>query len=516
MQKSRVVFTTLALLSLLFWSRYVPAPVTDFVVDDWTSLRNALAWPSFSELLASVAREADRPGCQLAIPSTFRILGDRPAVHAGLGFAYQVATFLLLLWLAHAVSGRWRFAVLTGVFFALIPHTITSYHWAHHGAIGFVPALYLGCALSGLAYLRGRSPLFAAAAALLYGLGIATYETGLGLPLAFAAVVPAGKRRRLGALWGSLGAVLVLVLAWRFGWLGGEKEHLVNTRDYLEEGFTAGMLVLNLRETLGWWVGSHALDIVRHGLNAWSALPPWWQRGLLAGNLAIAVLAAWWMARRPAGEADAPMPRVLPFALLWTIGTQAVALISYAAAPLLFLPAMGLSLLAAWCCERCATAALRPAWAIAILAALMINQGTTVCWRDAGILNRNLYRRLQEDHAAWDLKQVLLLDTQALRQRLTPGLHTAPSPHPSVWAWYGNAALLRGFASAAMVQMINPDPPFPAVLLDVEYGVRWEGDSLIWHERFRPDRPRATPRDEVYVIGVLEAERLPTPGAAPE
>jgi hypothetical protein len=137
--------------------------------------------------------------------------------------------------------------------------------------------------------------------------------------------------------------------------------------------------------------------------------------------------------------------------------------------------------------------------------AMVSNQGTAESWRQAGAVHRALYEHLRETHGEWRDKEVLLIDTRGVRHRQTRGLLQPLGEDELTWAHYGNALLIRGFVPKGMARLISGEKnPGIAVVHDVEYGARVEGDVLVWHERWNPSRPRTTPMADVFAVDCLD------------
>ena len=65
---------------------------------------------------------------------------------------------------------------------------------------------------------------------------------------------------------------------------------------------------------------------------------------------------------------------------------------------------------------------------------------------------------------------------------------------------------MRGFVPKGMVRRITrQQQPLTQVLLDVEHGARIDGDQLLWHNRYNPDRPHANSMAGVFVVDFMEA-----------
>ena len=193
------------------------------------------------------------------------------------------------------------------------------------------------------------------------------------------------------------------------------------------------------------------------------------------------------------------------WAMAWVLLAHSLNLVSWTAARLNLVPAIGMSLFLAVAISR-----IRPASALPVLSALVVAglfsvQGTAFQWKESGVFNRRLANHLADRRADWSGKEIVWFDTRALRSRVEQNLLKDVSENPATWAFYGNAGLLRGFALSAMIARLADDEPPPKAILDAEYGARPQGTELAWHERYDPSRPRRTPLEKVYRVDCLAA-----------
>lgn len=500
-------------VALLFISRYAASPAADFVLDDWADLNQAGHLSSYGQIWQMVAREADRPLCLGTIASTFRALGDRPELFALLNLATYSLAIVLLGLCAFALRGQAGFAMLTVSTFALLPNTGEAFRWHHQAAIGYINVAYLACLYLWILHLKRPAWWRLALSAACYGIALFTYETGALIPAALCVLLPRLSLKNLRTPVLVFGAVLAANLMWRFGLLGGAKEHLVNGRDYVGHGPRLYDLYWNGCEIARWWVGGHMFDAVREGWNGFALAAPWLQRrlvmldGITIGLLLIAFRT--WLAGDSRGAPGTPScwsgGRLALFALVWASATHAVSLLSWTGSRLNFLPAAGVSWLAALVLCKWERKAWMPLYAALALACLLANQGTALSWREAGLYNRRIYEFLGEQASHWRGKSIVFFDTRGVRQKLTPGLTRPPSASASIWPSYQNAGLFRGIAPTAMLGLLAHGPDEPSAIVDVENGARIVGDQLHWHSRFNPGETHVTALSDVYVVDCLAA-----------
>jgi hypothetical protein len=260
---------------------------------------------------------------------------------------------------------------------------------------------------------------------------------------------------------------------------------------------------------VSWWIGGKMFGCIEAGWSAFMTLAPGPFRLLFVAHVLVVaalVLAIRSASRGDAGQAQAFTQRqVIFFGLAWAAVSAGVSLLSWTGGRLNIVPAIGLALVAARLLCDLPRRAWVPVFAAAALLFLPANHGTAIAWRDSGAFHRNLFDFISKHEPEWRDAEVVLFDTGALRQRLTPGLLAPRRAGVEAWAFYRNAGLLRGFAPHAMMRLAAPGRPLPACVLDVECGAAWQTNELTWHERWNEAAPHRTPHDRVYVIDCYEA-----------
>jgi hypothetical protein len=444
------------------------------------------------------------------IHSTFRLFDDRPERFAALSVFWTTLILLTLCTLAYLLTGNLTATFLTAVLFAALPNATCSFQWIHHITIAYMLWAYIASALYWVLYLRSERKVYLLLSAVLYLIGLATYEVGVLLPVAFMALQPSYRRRQVLLTMIPFVTVLALYLGWRWGILFGPKEHIVNGRDYLEGSLSLSLIWWNTKEVVRWWVGSHMFTCLREGLNGFAEIFPWYQRVLFVGDLLMVTL-VWkilgWLSawKAPSSQPFFTRGQVLWFGLLWVAAAHATNLISGPGARLNFLPGIGVCLIAAHWLAGVTLRTWRPLLVPALLVCLVANQGTNCEWKEAGDFMRRLNNFLIAHSAEWHGRDVVLFDTSTLRHRTTSGLSTPIGNDPATWAQYRNAGLMRGFSLRSMLRMARPDAPAVISLLDVEHGARVDGTRLNWHGRWNPSDPHVTPIERVYIVDCFAA-----------
>lgn len=248
------------------------------------------------------------------------------------------------------------------------------------------------------------------------------------------------------------------------------------------------------------------------GLNSFATLPPWTRRGLVLFNV-ILIYGAYRLWRKTAGQAPAGGSptnvstwSVVGFGLAWTLAAMMISVISYTAPRLNVLPAIGISIVLGWLLANLPLRRIAPVLAIPVLLAMISNQGSAESFRQAGLFNVRLFEHLESTVEEWEEQQVIVFDTQSMRNRLTHGLLDPVSEAPVAWAVYNNALLFRGFVPKGMVRRaLNTRQTDIIVLHDVEHGAHLQDNRLHWHSRYDPSKPRSTPMTNVYVVDVHRA-----------
>lgn len=498
-------------LLLQFWSRYLPSPAAVFIVDDWANWARSSFYASHFEAALAGLQDPHRPVSMMAVEVVYRLFGNRALYWTLLSLAANSLLLLALMKMAIELTGRRGVAATAGVIFALLPNLTATYHWSTQ-VLNEVSCALVPYVVSGwlwVACLRRGGSWRLAISALAYGVGLFSYEAGILLPGAYLCLLP-WKQAPAKCVWrmAPFAAVGLLYLAWRTTNAFGLNQTFAYP-PHMQAGLSLGSLAINAWQLLHWWIGEYMLGAMLSGFQSFAALPLWPRRGLLVANLIVVLLVGWWLRRlaraHPAGAeppAFRPVQSVL-FGAAWTGAAWALILVSYTGPQLNVLPAVGISLLAGLALERWPIQKWGPVLFLPALLALVANQGTAETYRQAGILNQRLFAHLQRDQDEWSRKEILLIDTRGLRQRLTPGFLTPMGDHPRSWAMHGITSI-RGFTPYGMVQLVSGQKaPAIRVLLDVEHGARIEGEQFIWHEYYNPAKPHTNALADVHAIDYL-------------
>lgn len=495
----------LALVGLQWLSRFGPAPVVDFSLDDWALLAHAASDDSRSVLQLGL-HDADRPIGSALLVLFYRSFGDHPlpyALFSMTGFSLMMVAFLLLM--RELTGPELRAPLVAGAILALWPTLTESFAWPVASAYALAFASYIGAALCWHRFLRLGRGADLIALGLLYFFALFQYEVGLALPAAFAVLAWSAPPRRRRAGLALIGGLTVAYLTWRFtrGFGTAPGVYFPARRP----GLSAEALLWNARETLLWWVGPRFWSCLTNGWEAFGRLPAraWFIWVALSAGAAGGLVH---LLRRSTGSRPGGVP--LLFFLAWFLGALTVSLPSWNCGRLNLLPAIGLAglggLLAVRIDARHWLAAVGPLAALALLA----NQGTALEWKEAGSLQRQLLDNLRATEPEWRDKDLILFDSTQLRQRQTRGLGSDISDAQQAWAYWGNAGLLRGFGLSGMVDLVATQSNRPVVLLDVEGYAQPVGTSMVWHPRFKPSGLRTTALERVWRVDALTG-RPPQP-----
>lgn len=503
----------LFVLCLQFWSRYLPSPGTVLVADDWANLARSSFHASYSEAARDGLQDSNRPFSMMAVNVVFRLFGDKALYWTLLSLAANSLLVFAILKMAFELTGRRWVAATTGAIFALLPNLTETYHFSTQ-VVNEVSCALVFYAVSGwtwVAHVRRGGAWRLALSVLAYGVALFSYEAGIFLPAAYVTLLPWKKApgKSAGCLV-PFAAAGLLYLAWRATHAFGLNPP-AHYPSHMQAGLSLGGIAVNAWQLLHWWAGEYLFGAMLSGFQSFANLPPWTRRFLVLANVAVVVLIGRVLRRLAGPQAHGGAPpafsgtQVAGFALAWTGAAWALIALSYTGGRLNVIPAIGISLLAALLLERRAIRQWGPVLFLPAMLALVANQGTSESYRQAGQLDRRICAFLQKTAAEWRDKEILLFDTRALRQRLTPGLLKPVGEDQDTWALYRNALLIRGFVPFSMVQLaVRQEIPGIQVLHDVEHGARIEGDRLIWHARYDFSRPQTNSMADVFVVDCFD------------
>jgi len=500
-------YLVLFVFLLQFGSHYMPNPWAVFVADDWANWARSSFYESHFDALCTGLQDPNRPFSMAAVEVVFRIFGHQPVYWTLLSIAANSFLIFCLMRIAWGLTERKTSALIAGVLFALFPNLTETYHWSTQILNEVTCALML-YALSGwmwVDYVRKGGAWRSVFSVTAYFVALFSYEAGVLLPVAYLFILPWRHSPVKSLLRLSpFGLTLVAYVAWRMTDALG-MNHSWHYPPHMEAGISITGIIWNIQQLMQWWIGDNLLGATLNGLQSFATLPTWIRRGLVLVNILALAIAGWIIRGSQIQEADHRTKftsiDVVMFCTAWICAAISIPVLSYTAPRLNVLPAIGISLLLAYLLARRPVRLWGPWLMIPAILAMTSNQGTSESYRQVGELNHRLFTHLTQTKLDWSQKEVLLLDTQTIRQRLTTGLLDPVSRDQSVWAEYHNALLLRGFVTRGMVQLIleNPTPPI-LVLHDVENGTRKDGEFLLWHERYNPDVSKKTELQQVFTV----------------
>lgn len=496
-------------LLLQLWSRYLPNPWAVLVADDWSNWARSLLYETNLDAMMAGLQDPNRPLSMLAVEVAFRIFGNEPLYWTLVSVAANSMLIFCLMKMAWGLTGKRSVVLISGVIFAVLPSLTETYHWSTQVLNEVACALML-YAFSGWMWIDhvrrgGTGRLVLSAAAYLFALF--SYEAGILLPAAYVVLLPwrQAPARSLARL-SVFGSVAVLYVAWRVTDAFGMNQTWYYP-PHMEAGISLAGVLWNLREVMHWSVGDHFFGTILNGLASFSDLSTWMRRVLVVGNVVVIGVVGLAIKHSSLPKFDETAPfstgRAVLFVLIWTGAAFAIPALSYTAARLMVLPAVGLAIGLAVVLAQRPVSSWGPWLYVPVVLCVMSNQGTTESYRQAGELNRKLFAHITDSVDEWRDKDVVLLDTSGIRHRLTPGLLAPPSMATSTWADYRNALLLRGFVVSGMLQVVSPESIQGLMVVhDAECNALRQADTLLWHERFDPSQPHRTPMDRVYSIDV--------------
>jgi hypothetical protein len=463
----------------------------DFVLDDWTNLKDYGARP-WGEILAKATTHPTRPVSLFCVMAGFRIFGDLPTAFFLLSFALQMGFIALCLGLATELGLSRASAFGVGLCFLAWPVLSENIRWPTMvvGASACALPAYLAALWGFVRHIRTGSRVSLLVGGAAYLLAVFSYESGIFLPVAALALWTRENRRRVLRAGLVCATVLGAYATWRLTNAFGRGTAFL-LAGHFQPDWQWRTLLWNAAESL-----RLLLAAFREPLNP----PP--SLLLPAAGLAAGFGWYWRRHRRPPDEEEIP-PRLTAFALLWFLAGLAPILVSYAAGRLLYLPLVGLSLgLAPWFNR----AARRPGGAAVLAAAsavmVWIHLVAQRDWRISGQVQRALRQELIAGNSAWraEGRAVILVRTGP---ESAPSAFTRPPGYPYR---LGQAGFLRGFALENLAFGIAD--PLP-VVLDVECGLRKEltpaaagGARYHWHRRFDPSQTHHAPAAEAVELDI--------------
>jgi len=500
-------------ICMVVWlfSHFLAAPKIDYVLDDWSNLKDSARSPS--ELWSKAWTHPGRPVSMVFIFGGFHAWGEHPVVFRWVSIvAHGLVLYGLMAWCMVFFTGRREVALAAGCLLALVPTLSENIHWATMVIGAAVPALvcYALFLWQGARSILQRHPASAIIASCCYGCAIFSYEAGILLPAAFGVFLCRSTcRNAVLRLWLACAVPLLAAVIWRMTGAFGNTTYELAPQ--FKPEFSLGFILYNARQIASWWIGPSMWNQLSSGLGGWRWIGQGAAAGLMLANVLLCV-GAWMLLRRTtlpsisSGQLQRD-PLVFLFFPLAAALAHAPSLFSYTASRLIYLPALCIApMLGYFACHLFA----RKLWRIPLLLVglmlLIVNQGTARNWWLAGEICRNTRIHLEQvtQPAMATVPQgVVFFASDGLKQLIGYQRTDDVSAEKYVHA-LGNAGLVRGFATFTM---------FPSMaqhhrVLDVEHPHQFQENHLRWKPRYaNPDGPEPwteTPLEQVYVLDLFE------------
>ena len=494
---------------LFLMGRFGPGFESHFHLDDWSFTQQAKAAGSLAELIPLYFPHPQRLYGYVPLLALYRI-AETPAFFTALTIiTYAVILFVYAGCVWKLVPSRAMILVFS-VLFVLWPNLTESFHWANLCVL--LLTSHLGHALCLLTFILHLQTLrfgWLVASALLYAHGLAVYEIGAALPLAFLFLTPFWRPLTAIRLLLPFVIVAILYVVVRetnvFGW------GVLNTysQNHFQIQPSLQILIWQAGEYYSRWLGSYMLENLSNGWYLLMQSPVGMRRILLVMNVVVAVVMSALVARFISSDQEKeseqknrwPHWQIMLFAAAWVIACWIPMSVAHSAPRMMFLPAFGASLAIVGIMNLLGLRYVPVILGVWCFIALGANQGTNLAWQETGRYNDQVLQQIQLSKADWESKDVVLIDSSALRERLASPLVQKARHDPEALSKYYNSTFMRGFYFTSMFKISAPDmvnPPTP--VLDIECDAKWIGDVLYWHVRFDPENKRQTPRNMVYVM----------------
>ena len=497
-------------------ARYGTLPRIGFTLDDWSLLNRAESFESSTALLMDALRHPSRPLGTLILMANYRVYGE----HIGRYLADCIAGFAMFLglgmWLARKLTWSVRAALLFGLLCALWPGYHEMFLWPNimHGWKSFI--LHLLLISAWICFLEKGQWRYYLASLFLFAWLAFTYEIYLPVPAALAVLIPWNQiwLRQTIRLMIPFGGITAFYLAYRSTNAFGLGMNMLGTGQHFSTAFAANLWEIrhNDMAILSWFAGPEAGRIWLNGLLGLRDAGPLVVSFLCVLNLGLAWL-VWQRFRQPEPEATVPYRplQVAAFGLAMAAGPALILTLTYPAGRTLFYVAMGIFFVA---CMAGRIPWRHTSWLMPVIASVMLStQGMGKNWEVGAQIQRRCRAHLSQHRAEWMGKEILLIDTSSLRERMVSSLLGDPPKGFFAVTEYRSAGFLRGFGPSCLAARVaGPNARIPQVLLDVEHGAKIHGQQLLWHERFNPTEKRETPLADVYVLDMLTATRRLSPG----
>ncbi|HMP72844.1 MAG TPA: hypothetical protein PKE55_06220 [Kiritimatiellia bacterium] len=497
----------LFLLVFQIWARYVPHPTAVFVVDDWTNWSRSQFYSSASEAFKAGLQDAKRPISMAAVESVFHLAGNRMAFWTGLSIMANTALLFFVLMMVWRLTDSAIAVLGGGVLLSVLPNLTETFHWSTQ-VLNEVSCALVFYAASGwlwIEFVRRGGMVWLIGSVVAFGIGLFSYEAGALLPASYLLLLPWKKPVRDVLIMSAFGGVLLFYAAWRLTNSFGMNELWVYPV-HMDAGLSLTTIWWNARQLVHWWVGDHFWGTALSGWSSFSTLQGGVRRSLFVLNAGLATMVLWWakhlLREKTSGASPHFSPaKILGFGLVWLTAAAMIPLISYTASRLMVLPAIGVALLFGFLLSTVPFVQMRAFWFFPLLGFLCATQGISESYRQAGELNQRLHQHLTETLADWSEKELILIDSVSVRHRLTPGLLRPTGRHPETWSTFNRALLIRGISLRGMIHQITGTfTPPQTIILDVEHHASWEGEDMVWTDRFDSETANRTPSATVYRV----------------
>lgn len=494
-------------------ARFGAFPAIGFTLDDWALLNRAESMEHAGPLMAEALRHPARPFGSMMLMATYRVYGEQIGFYVAdilIGFSLFLG---LGMWVAFRLTGSRRAALLFGLLGAWWPGYHELFYWPNIMRSGHRLPFFMLAVVAWIRFLDTRRRRYYLAALLLYGWLLFSYEIFLPLPAALAVLIPWNRNWfRQAVRWMvPFGGVVAFYFAWRFTYGFGFGKNILGTDQAFTSAYAANLWELrhNVVSVLSWFVGPGFGRIVLNGWVGLRHIGPAAGLALFALNL---ILAGWAWRRFRLPETEEPSSfrplQVAAFGLMLAAGPALILTTTGPAGRTLFFVAIGLFF------AICPLARLpwrHTSWLVPVLALGMLStQGMGKNWEVGAEIQRQLRAHLVQHRPEWTGADILLMDTTSLRERMAPSPIHPPQKNVYAVVEYQGAGFLRGFGPSRLAARVaGAGTLMPRVLLDVECGAEIADGVLHWHDRFNPSSRHATPLDQVYVLDVLSAARIP-------
>lgn len=471
-----------------------------YLLDDWANRARVLAYPDVQELLTSSLTDRTRPLSVVMVYLAMYAFWDHPAVFALLsvaGFAFSCGCIIYII---YTLSGRWRDAVLAAGLWVSFPTLSSNQHWPTMiVSAGFVALpCYLLSAASWLYYLKNKRTSGLVLSVISYAAGLFSYEIGFFLPAVF--LLTALVNRQIRSLWWGtalFSCTALLYALWRITDAFGMADSAV-LPTHMTTSFSLWNLRFNLFHIVSMWAGPELFWSYTVGLQSALASPG----AMLAAVLvSVSLLTFIALSDRAVPNSDPLLNRQSTFVIgiVWLVVAYMPGLLTYVTSRISSLPAVGLVLAVSpvFAGNQGITRYARLLACGLIILGLVANAGSALQWRACSTFHTKCHQYLHATKNMWTEADYVVFNTSGLPVKRS-SFHRRLFPLMQEHAQYGNAQFLRGFALSTMVRLHTAHPP--QVILDTEQHPRMEGDHMVWHERYNPEKTFQVSTSAVFFI----------------